>query len=723
MKKLFLTSKALLIAATFCLGTSSAWADAGDVTTNVDIDFSNFTGADGAAAPSSVTGTKGTMSLNGGYQVLSGTDYRLSLRSGQNSVTIAESERAGTKDKVTVSFEMAFTQMATSNKSVYFYIQDATNANIVEFTMQTNANSTNYITSISGNTGIENDDVKVDYQVNWDHKVAFTITLNYATGKITTATSCSAATNTTSEHTVSMTNTSPASKFVVGADYNANYPQYRCQFDNLRITTEEGDYSSSKNITLVFKDNEDNDISALYTGQTLFTPDNGSTFTPSDYYPTVMYNGEYKYTYASGGDAFTVTEDKTVTLVYTKTARPQYTVNVTANYGSKNKTIVDNVSVYEAADYTYYYPRFIQDGTTLYQYASSTYANASASYWTSTLTNVTSNANHTLTYTALEGECVYYAEGEDIQNAGTYPYSTWKQYMSNGGAGVFNSKALTTLAAGAYKITSRAVGRADDRYIDIYTTSKADENRILRNVSKNNGGENSVTLTFTENTDLIIDGGATNNSNNGHGCDYVYIMKLPIPSVAVTSVGYASFSSTYPVDFTNVTDATAWIATSSDEDKVTLEQVNGKVAANTGLILKTDGAANVSIPITDSGTTYNTESATKNYLFAIDGSFPTVGKADSGTNYVLTVQSEKVVFAPINATPATVSAGQAALWLPSSPARSLTLDFGDMTTGIESITPSTALKGEGSVYTLNGQRIANPTKGLYIVGGKKIVKK
>ena len=33
------------------------------------------------------------------------------------------------------------------------------------------------------------------------------------------------------------------------------------------------------------------------------------------------------------------------------------------------------------------------------------------------------------------------------------------------------------------------------------------------------------------------------------------------------------------------------------------------------------------------------------------------------------------------------------------------------------------MKGEGEVYNLKGQRVAAPTKGLYVVDGKKVVLK
>ena len=46
---------------------------------------------------------------------------------------------------------------------------------------------------------------------------------------------------------------------------------------------------------------------------------------------------------------------------------------------------------------------------------------------------------------------------------------------------------------------------------------------------------------------------------------------------------------------------------------------------------------------------------------------------------------------------------------------------GSETTGI-SLTPNPSPEGEGSVYTLDGRRIEQPTKsGLYIVNGRKVI--
>ena len=55
---------------------------------------------------------------------------------------------------------------------------------------------------------------------------------------------------------------------------------------------------------------------------------------------------------------------------------------------------------------------------------------------------------------------------------------------------------------------------------------------------------------------------------------------------------------------------------------------------------------------------------------------------------------------------------------PSAPG--FTLDFGTGTTGITEIEKSVNA-GNEAVFNLNGQRVAQPKKGLYIVNGKKVI--
>ena len=57
----------------------------------------------------------------------------------------------------------------------------------------------------------------------------------------------------------------------------------------------------------------------------------------------------------------------------------------------------------------------------------------------------------------------------------------------------------------------------------------------------------------------------------------------------------------------------------------------------------------------------------------------------------------------------------------SNGASELVLDFGGETTGIMSVDNGQLTVDSSEVYNLNGQRVAQPTKGLYIVNGKKVI--
>ena len=259
----------------------------------------------------------------------------------------------------------------------------------------------------------------------------------------------------------------------------------------------------------------------------------GVSFTPT--YTSPLYvsdNDPFTYTYKSGAEPTTISGATTFTIVYSKADRPTYTITTVKNYGEKSESV--DATVYEGANYTYYYPKFVLDGTTLYQYSSSTDANANTTYWTSPLSNVKADSSYTLTYTAKEGICIYYSEGEDIEGASLYENSTFVARSSNGGIGVVEAATLTTLPAGTYTLTARIIGRAD-RSVDFFTGSTSGTN-ILNAGSGTTGNEStSEEFTLGEATAIVANGGYVTTSENGHGIDYVYIMaKAAVKGVDVT---------------------------------------------------------------------------------------------------------------------------------------------------------------------------------------------
>lgn len=140
------------------------------------------------------------------------------------------------------------------------------------------------------------------------------------------------------------------------------------------------------------------------------------------------------------------------------------------------------------------------------------------------------------------------------------------------------------------------------------------------------------------------------------------------------------------------------------------------IAANSPMLVTAAGnytGSNVTIPVVAQGATYTNGQLVGTYspMTAVEGSYV----LQNHTN------SEGVAFYLVGNTKPTVNPFRAYIKPQSSNARAIRVVFGDETEGVDSLTASPSPKGEESVYTLSGQRVTQPTKGLYIVNGKKMI--
>jgi len=188
-------------------------------------------------------------------------------------------------------------------------------------------------------------------------------------------------------------------------------------------------------------------------------------------------------------------------------------------------------------------------------------------------------------------------------------------------------------------------------------------------------------------------------------------------AITISSYGWSTFSSDYALDFSKA-DAglEAYIITGRDGAVVTKSLATGTVPAGTGLLLKGDASTAYNIPIVGSSDT----DVSGNLLVA--GAGAAVSYETGKTKYVLGVNGSNAEFQKIvEGTPATVDRGKAYLQFNEVVAAPQLSFFGDVT-GIEDAVKSDELRVK-SYYNLAGQRIAQPTKGLYIVNGKKVAVK
>lgn len=179
-------------------------------------------------------------------------------------------------------------------------------------------------------------------------------------------------------------------------------------------------------------------------------------------------------------------------------------------------------------------------------------------------------------------------------------------------------------------------------------------------------------------------------------------------SITLNAQGYATFASTSAVNLDETADCTAWAITAIEGTSITFTQVEGVVAAGTGLLLK--GAPGATINPEYSTSTGS--SVADNLLEAIVT--PTDIVADQ--YYGLSGKT----FVKVNA--GQVPAGKALL--PASAlttgVKTLTFNFDEDATAIKAI-DNGQLTTDGVIYNVAGQRLSKMQKGINIVNGRKVL--
>ena len=185
--------------------------------------------------------------------------------------------------------------------------------------------------------------------------------------------------------------------------------------------------------------------------------------------------------------------------------------------------------------------------------------------------------------------------------------------------------------------------------------------------------------------------------------------------IKVTSVGLATYCTDVDLKFDGALEA--YIA-KEDNGTIKLQQVTN-VPANTGMLLRAEGIS--SDTYFDVNVTDDAADDVSGNLFK-QGNDANVASGSGPYNYILNVVNDKIGFYRANGKKVAKNRAYLQTTINASTGAPdfIDLNFGGETTGIELINGS-EFKVYGEYYNLNGQRIANPTKGLYIVNGKKVV--
>ena len=184
---------------------------------------------------------------------------------------------------------------------------------------------------------------------------------------------------------------------------------------------------------------------------------------------------------------------------------------------------------------------------------------------------------------------------------------------------------------------------------------------------------------------------------------------LNTASVTIPASGWASYCCEYPIEFTDNGDVKAYAVTKVSGNKATLTQVTGTIKGGVPLFI--NGAAGEH-PLTVAE--HSTNEVDGNLLKGTLSPTYVAGETSEAINYGLKSGELHAIVS------GTMPAGKAYLPIAKNvaPAGSkLSLVFEDAT----GINQYQNIQADGIFYDLQGRRVGNPQKGIYVRNGKKVV--
>ena len=338
---------------------------------------------------------------------------------------------------------------------------------------------------------------------------------------------------------------------------------------------------------------------------------------------------------------------------------------------------------------------------------------------------ITVNVAETATYAA--GSASYDLKVIGTIQDGIIDFSINQDYGSGAVPGTDNN--ITTETTWTSGIVKLAVSGRNIWY-------NGESLRLYSNNAETGNNAGTITISIQTNDDLWITGLEVNGSNydalkNGGisiskwagktksitfthseegGTARINNIKVhytgPTISLTMDAVGYMTYFNKYA----NLSfgDLKAYIVTEIGENKVTLAEIT-KVPANTGVILK-GTAGEHTLTIEESGDTYETNCLKKSSGFAA---------TDSYNFWALAKKNDVVGFYKIP-TGMTIPVGKCYLSVAkeASSARDFLGFIEENATRINAVENG---QSTDEVFDLQGRQVKQPTKGLYIKNGKKVI--
>ena len=440
----------------------------------------------------------------------------------------------------------------------------------------------------------------------------------------------------------------------------------------------------------------------------------GSTLTESAIvYDAIIYGTGCRYVnpVLSSELPYTVEENGVINISYTQQAAVS-SLNVYTNVNGENNLFktIELEDKYVGDQISFGYPQYICWQGSLYE----ANKNSSGVFYRKDYTLTQNNDEVIISYNQTQTTgVVFYAEAENV-NGMTANDGNNANIRCSGAYGAYaeSDVTLTTLSPGKYKIYAQVWGNSGATF-----TMTANGTEVW---SKGTVGylDNALSEEFslTESTDIIIPAAGS----NGKVIDLIYIVQTAA-FATIGANGFTTFASACPLDLANLPEGLNAYTATLDGVTLSFQKCEQAVPAGTGLLLEGTPGETYTIPVTA------TFSEVENN--ALTGVTTVTPLKSDDTKYIFAMKKATSADDPLSFAPLTSEsevnfpAGKAYIKVEASAfestARALVLTFDDATSVKE--LKNSRIEELKSYYNLNGQRVSQPSKGLYIVNGKKVV--
>lgn len=291
------------------------------------------------------------------------------------------------------------------------------------------------------------------------------------------------------------------------------------------------------------------------------------------------------------------------------------------------------------------------------------------------------------------------------------------KFGTGSAAGSATTPALALEAGITYTLTFKAAawnGNSEKTSLSLSATGATLSEESITLV-KGEWTEYEVTITNASDG-ATITFSAPNASNNRFFLDEVTVTKPATvvvgPTVRTAASGFASYCYEYPIDFSELPDGVkAYYVSEATASSAKFTELTGAVKGGVPFILQGDASTDYQLTLTDASTVPSDNqlrgTLAPTYVEQVENGYTNFGLSSGA--FV------KMKAGTVNAHKAFLPIANSVL---SGEVKSISITF-EEATGIDR-TERIPLVDDAAWYDLSGRRVAQPTRGLYIHGGKKV---